>query len=387
MLALTTTLILDCTSQQLTEPTLALLVVALLPLSKALSANNVLSLLAQVSSSGTGPWLKYIVVIDAVVVLAGGILTGTQATIGLTQALASDSLISRHMLRKLPKTGAYWAATCLFLCLTLILCATSSFNLATLSSIFSMAFLAVMTFFPLSALLVVWNRPNLPRTPKCGLALIFFAAAVGLIAIGGNIALSPVALLQTVIYLLAIAAVLYLYKNRVSFAHGLVWLLDESWIFESTTARAVKSKGNTGSGDDDKAPLRRLRRRLIRWIGRQRRGEPIVFFTKTDEISHLNRALRYVEENEHTSRVIVVHCFDEIVEIPSELEANAQLIDEAYPRITVDLVFVESRFDPVIVEALSQKLDVAKSRMFVGVIHDEQEHELADFGGLRIISR
>lgn len=48
--------------------------------------------------------------------------------------------------------------------------------------------------------------------------------------------------------------------------------------------------------------------------------------------------LRYVAEHENTSNVKLIHFYNEIGDIPSELEANSTIIDEAFPAITVDLV-------------------------------------------------
>ncbi len=87
----------------------------------------------------------------------------------------------------------------------------------------------------------------------------------------------------------------------------------------------------------------------------------------------------------------MVHCFDQIESIPSELEANYQLVDESFPMITVDLVFVEAAFSPLTVQAVSRRLHVPLSRCFISCPStkgqlDSAQHELSDFGGLRIIT-
>ena len=45
--------------------------------------------------------------------------------------------------------------------------------------------------------------------------------------------------------------------------------------------------------------------------------------------------LSYVQQNEETSLVKVVHCYIRTEDIPSELEPNCKIIDEAFPAITV----------------------------------------------------
>ena len=62
-----------------------LLVYALLPEKDILSGSNVLSLLAERVG---GPWLRVIVVIDAMLVLSGGVLTGIFTVCGLLERLA-----------------------------------------------------------------------------------------------------------------------------------------------------------------------------------------------------------------------------------------------------------------------------------------------------------
>ena len=81
----------------------------------------------------------------------------------------------------------------------------------------------------------------------------------------------------------------------------------------------------------------------------------------------------------------MIHCFTELSKLPSELEANVQLVDEAFPKITVDLVFVEADFSPVVVEALSVKLGVPKHRFFLACPEAGGAFPLRDYGSLRII--
>lgn len=69
---------------------------------------------------------------------------------------------------------------------------------------------------------------------------------------------------------------------------------------------------------------------------------PFQFLTSSDELSVLVQAIIYVKNNEPSiGRVTLVHCYDKVDEIPPELESNHQLVDEAFPTITVDLCFSE----------------------------------------------
>jgi hypothetical protein len=76
-----------------------------------------------------------------------------------------------------------------------------------------------------------------------------------------------------------------------------------------------------------------------------------------------------------------------MIKYRSELVANAKLVDEAFPDITVDLhlVALHGGFTPSLVEAVSSKLNVPKNLMFIGTISASRDlpYDLGDYG-LRI---
>jgi amino acid transporter len=106
-----------------------------------LSRTNVLSLLAE---RVAGKWLRYLLVVDATLVLCGGILAGIFAGCGLLDSLALDGLLPKAVNYRLPMTGALAVALLFFLVSCIILFATSGFNLTILSGVFSVVFLVVM---------------------------------------------------------------------------------------------------------------------------------------------------------------------------------------------------------------------------------------------------
>lgn len=110
------------------------------------------------------------------------------------------------------------------------------------------------------------------------------------------------------------------------------------------------------------------------------------FMASSDELSTLMEALLYVQRNEPSiGRVILVHCYDSIGEIPTELEANHQLVDEAFPTITVDLVFIEARFEAGTLELLSSRLGVPREKFFIGCPSGMGDVDFAALAGTRII--
>lgn len=353
----------------LTEAPLMLLVLALVPMDSILSGANVLALLGQVA--GRGAWLKIFVVIDACLVLCGGIITGIVAFCGLIDTLCDDRVVPRVLQRRLPKTAATYPSIALFLMLTVVMSATCNFSLTTLSSVFSVSFLCVMTLFGVSLVLLKYARPLLPRSPIASLTTVLLGIGIGITAMAGNFALSPVIIVQTLVYFVAMAVMLIALARRVDLARVALWLVEHQRF---SSFGLVSSK---------------LEKQLIGWI-RSERSHPVIYFTKSDDISVLANALYYIEQNEPTSKCKLVHCYKSIDAIPEQLDETFQLVDEIFPTVTVDLVFVEAPFTPQVVGAITDRLGVPISRSFIscpsgrGALVGSQ-YPLCDYGGLRII--
>ncbi|PWN41241.1 hypothetical protein IE81DRAFT_324733 [Ceraceosorus guamensis] len=389
----------------LTEPMLALLIVAVMPLSSSIGTPNILASLAQ---NSTGAWLRYLVLTDACIVLSGGIITGVVALCGTVEALVSSKVLPGFLSWTLPRTATMANAVLLFAALTMCMCATARFDLTVLSGVFSMVFLCVLTCFPISLLCILHSRRTLPRERKASMLVIVTSLCIGLVAIAGNAALAPVTLAQMVAYTAVILFVLLALHYRIALVKMFLWTIAQEWTLWNRSSRIRKNAKSKDGLNRSSA----WRKSIMEWI-RKNRSDVVVYFTKTDEISTLVRVLSYIHEHEPAcSRVILVHCFDRVLHIPSELEANSQLVDESFPTITVDLIFVQAEFTPIVVQALSDRLGMPTSRMFIscpsgsGIIQQadcssnvspsstpstsaanlSSHFELPEFGGLRIIT-
>ncbi|KAN0066600.1 hypothetical protein ACQY0O_000694 [Thecaphora frezii] len=397
------------------EAVLMLLVLANLPLDVALGGANVLALLGQVSAKGD--WLKICIVVDACLVLCGGIMTGAIAFSGLMEALCDDGVVPRMFGRTLRKTGAPYVSLGLFLGLSIVMSATCGFNLTTLSSVckwsgpgilawllvlscwlagfvsgvrlegwsadplpslghrrcwwrfaVSVSFLCIMTLFGVALLALKCVRPTLPRQPVASVLVVVVSILVGIVSMAGNFALSPVMAWQTLVYFGVLAVVLVVLAKRVGLAKGALWIVNQTHLPQTSL----------------------VRKRIIRWIRAQRR-RPVIYFTATDDISVLVNALYYIKNNEETQTCKLVHCYREIEEIPDQLDETFQLVDEVFPTITVDLVLVEAPFQPNVVRAVAKKLGVPPSRAFISCPSSKGEcigtkFKLEEYGGVRIIS-
>jgi len=118
---------------------------------------------------------------------------------------------------------------------------------------------------------------------------------------------------------------------------------------------------------------------------RQINSFQVIYFSRGDDLNALNRAALYVLKNELTTRMKVVHCYQDLKDIPSTLAENLKTIDHIYPRIRIDLVLVKAQFGPEVIERLSRRLGVPKNYMFIGTPGDRFPHSLSDLGGVRLI--
>ncbi|KAL5478554.1 hypothetical protein ACEPAI_2738 [Sanghuangporus weigelae] len=343
---------------------LMLVVLANIPLDVVENAPNVLSVLAERVG---GRWMRIWVVVDASIVLSAGVLTGILSACALLEKLARDRVVPTKVLYQLPKTNAQAIAIASFTVLCGILYVSASANLTIISKMFAMTWLSVMTLFPISDLLLKFNRGRIPRSRRASLLVVFAALLVGITAFAGNIAIDPTTVGYFSAYAIAICSLFFITNNKARLVEWIYWIYDQSPIMHEWRWARRFSDGLVKI-------LRRLRRRSI------------CIFAKSDEIHHLFRMITYVSKNEETSCIKLVHFYQKVGEIPSEIEANAKLLDEAFPEITVDLIFVQAQFTPSSITALSHKLNIPRALMFMSCPGPEFKAGSAAELGTRIIA-
>ena len=62
------------------------------------------------------------------------------------------------------------------------------------------------------------------------------------------------------------------------------------------------------------------------------------------------------------------------------------MLDLMYPKLRIDLEFVQGNFSPAYVRKLSQHLDVPANFMFMTCIDERYNSTIQDFGGVRLIT-
>jgi hypothetical protein len=127
-----------------------------------------------------------------------------------------------------------------------------------------------------------------------------------------------------------------------------------------------------------------VRRSLYRKI-EDINAREVVYFTKGDDISVLNRAALYVLRNEQTNHLKVVNVYRNEGDIRPDLAEHLRMVDHLYPQLKIDFLAVQGDFCPELIERLSQRLGVPKNAMFIGTPGDRFPHRVEDLGGVRII--
>lgn len=304
------------------------------------------------------------VVVDAVVVLCAGVLTGILSACELLVKLSCDLILPRVFLATVPATGAPYVAVISFIAFSALIYASTGANLIVISQMFAMVWLAVMALFPVSLLLLRFSRPRLPRASQCSLFVVAGAISVTVTVAAGNVAIDPTIAGWFALYLIILLVLFYTSQNKVTILRWVYWAYDQlPWLHKRDFTK--------GWGDG-----------LIRHMRKLRRQE-VCLLVKTDEINNLFNMILYVRRNEETSHLKIVHFHSG--DIPSEMEANARILDEAFPEITVDLMFVEGQFDPKNLAALAHHLKIPRSLMFMSSPGPNFRYSVAELG-TRIIS-
>jgi hypothetical protein len=198
-----------------------------------------------------------------------------------------------------------------------------------------------MALFAIGNMLLKVERARLPRSVRASWLSVICALAAVLVGLAGNLLLHPSYVRVFLTYLAVCAGAVAVMFLRVQILRA---VLAGS---HAVVARARKSS-------------RWLNLRLMAKI-QQINSFQAIYFSRGDDLNSLNRAAQYVLKNELTTRMRVVHCYENQADIPSALAENLKTIDRIYPLIRIDLLLVKARFGPELIERLSRTLGVPKN--------------------------
>ncbi|KAI9352290.1 amino acid permease-domain-containing protein [Zopfochytrium polystomum] len=370
------------------NPVISLVSLALVPLASIIENQN--TVLSLVANAAAGKWLRVLLAVDAFFVLSGGILTAFVGICGLLEHMVIDNLLPSFLLvqtreqipiiiknfflgRKASKPhgkgkGSTPLLPTLFLFICVLLLIVFNGNVTELSLVFSMAFLAVLGMF------VVCNavlRIRMAKEVAGGLSsvlsssrargswggfCVLFSGALVVSAIIGNSIYNPQMITTFFAFFLGLLVIVSIILHRVRIGKIIAILLDAS--LESSRLAM----------EDDALPLSRLSQRLmgqlLQWV-RRGRESPVGYFTKGEKLHHLNHVIQYVQRNEATSHLVIIHCYQDESTIPASLEQNCRVLDHVYPDLTIDLVLVKVAFNYNSVVKISRRLGIRMNQCLI----------------------
>ena len=338
------------------NPLITLIVLNSMPLAVIASAKDFLLSEAAFALGGTG--FQTIVVVDAFLVLSGAVLTAYVGVSGLLNRMSADDCLPQF-LRKKNGRGAYPRIVVTFFVLCSSILLVTKGNLFSLAGVYTISFLAVMSMFAVGNLILKEYRPDLKRTFHAPVGLVVFALVATVIGIIGNIRIDSQNLIYFEWYFLPalLLMLVVIYQDRVMkmvlrmtkglpIIHG--WIHDR---FEELT-----------------------------------RGKLVAFVR---EANRLYPILEYIERNETSWNITLVHCrnnsntkekFEEIKDILPKLQRAG-----VFPHFKITLLNKSKTFGPAVIDEVAKELNVKKNKMFIGSIHHFHEFNYDDLGGVRII--
>ncbi len=344
------------------NPSISLLSMGLMKLDAIAVHKN--DLLAQMGFLSFGKSLQFLVSVDAVLVLSGAVLTSYVGVSGLVKRMALDRCLPQFLLQENQFRGTnHWIFLLFFLLCCSVLFVTSG-HIEILAGVYTLSFLCVMALFALGNAMLKIKRDRLPRDVRASWIGVFIGLIAIVTALIGNLVLNPVYLKVFAIYFgIAIGVVaIMLYRIQI---------LNMALMMSGLALEQIK----------------RVNKNIDSWIRRHIdliNSQAVIFFSKGDSISTLNKAALYVLENEQSKQLKVVHVY-QTEEHVDNLKKQLAILDKIYPELRIDLVLVKGQFGPELIERLSKKLQVPKNYMFIGTPGDRFPHNIRDLGGVRLI--
>jgi amino acid transporter len=345
------------------NPLLSVLAIGLLSLNSI--GDHKEDLLAQMGFIAGGPWLKYMISLDATLVLSGAVLTSYVGVIGLVRRMSIDRCLPDIFLSKNKKFQTnHWIVIMFFLLCSSILLVTEG-KIELLAGVYTLAFLGVMLLMASGNLLLKLKRKSLLSNPKAKVSGVFLAIAGVLVGIAANILLSPKNVQIFMIYFgitLSLVAIMFLRVSILKLGVN---------FFEYSSFIPKKIRLNIS--------------RILQEILNKINEKPIIFFTDGDHPEKINSAVRYVLDNEQTQYLKVIHCYEDESTIPKSLIQNLKTIDHIYPELRVDVLLCKTPFNSQSIEKLSRHLEISKNYMFIGAPGKMSENKISEFGGVRVV--
>ena len=269
---------------------------------------------------------------------------------------------TRHL--KQNKRGSHYRIVISFLVLCISVLFATNGHLESLAGVYTFSFLAVMALFGIGNLLLKFKRSKLPRPERARGIAVVIAVSFIIAAFIGNMRLNINAFYTFLQYMIPSLLFIGIMLNRVILIKLLIEALE--YFYQ---------------------PLRRfviVSNRYLQKMSVEINSQEFVFFTKGDDIAILNKVLQYVENNETTKKLKIVHVINGKVN-NEELKRDLEVLDRAYDDIDIEFLEIKGVFGPDIIDELSQKWKIPKNFMFIGSPGNKFSYRVSDLGGVRLI--
>ncbi|MBO9584592.1 MAG: APC family permease [Flavobacterium sp.] len=343
------------------NPVIAILLISIIPLTEV--GQNKESLLAHLGQTTGGSWLAWLISIDAVMVLCGAVLTSFVGVSGLLNRMTLDRILPNYFLKQ-NKRGSHYRIVLSFLILCLSVLFATKGHLESLAGVYTFSFLAVMALFGIGNLLLKYKRRKLPRPERANGLAVVIAVGFVIAAFFGNMFLNINSFYTFFKYMIPALIFIGIMLNRVILIRLLIEALE--YFYQ---------------------PLRKmviLSNRYLENLSTEINSQEFVFFTKGDDITILNKVLQYVEDNETTKKLKIVHVKKDTVDNEA-LKKDLEVLDRAYGGLDIEYIEIEGTFGPEMIEELSKKWKIPKNFMFIGSPGNRFSYRVADLGGVRLI--
>lgn len=343
------------------NPGMAILALALVPMASILQHQE--ALLTHMGQLAGGGWMAGLISIDASLVLSGAVLTSFVGVNGLVKRMTLDRCLPQFFLRENHRKTTHRIIIAFFVLCVSILFITKG-DLKALAGVYTISFLAVMALFGVGNILLKVKRAGLPRptsTPWSSAIVAIGAVLAGLI---GNAVMNPHYLTVFFEYFIPTILVVVIMLKRIALLKFCLFMI------RSTILALTKRLDR----------LTRAIRNKIDAINAQQ----IVFFTRGDNTSNLNQAMRYVQSNEDTNQIKVVIVANDD-DVPPQLKIDLDFLGRVYPDITIEYVEIKGTFGPKLIQELSVKWGIPINFMFIGSPGNHFMYGLSELGGVRLI--
>lgn len=339
---------------------LVLAMFAVLPIQEIIDNRSVFASLA-LAAGGNG--FRLWITIDAFLIMFVGTVSSETRGQSLLIRMAKDRILPAIYLKTVPITRAPFLPIVIFIALPISVFAAARGEPLFLAGCLLISWFFLIGFATFSAVVLGFTRASLPgrRTP---FALLILACTVSL------------TLLEGVVYIFADSSVFLVQWSGALL--GLCRLTSIRSLILTILGYLIQNTiGKTRWGWWDRV------RRLVKHWG----DEPVVLFVKRDELPELFSRMTYIKRNEESTKVFLVHYYSSTADtIPVDLVPHHRILDEAFPRLTINLVLIRGEFTPHRVFHLGLRLGIPRSMCFIGCPGPDFIHPLEAFGGMRILA-